>query len=101
MQPFLTPDDPNGGDQTAAAAHAVLGRLEQLRSLGPGWESFPALLDENTPEERPTWPGFWPLPTLCSTAWWLSPAVLVSGFAMVHCSSDDDDTSPSASAGAQ
>ncbi|HPU40260.1 MAG TPA: hypothetical protein PLS63_11865 [Microthrixaceae bacterium] len=46
VQPFLTPDDPTGGDQTAAAAHAVLGRLEQLRSLGPGWESFPALLDE-------------------------------------------------------
>lgn len=46
VQPFLTPEDPTGGDQTAAAAHAVLGRLEQLRSLGPGWESFPALLDE-------------------------------------------------------
>jgi len=46
VQPFLTPEDPNSGDQTAAAAHAVLGRLEQLRSLGPGWESFPALLDE-------------------------------------------------------
>ncbi|UDY33904.1 hypothetical protein [Dermatobacter hominis] len=46
VQPFLTPEDPAGGDQTAAAAHAVLGRLEQLRSLGPGWESFPALLDE-------------------------------------------------------
>ena len=29
--------------------------------------SFPALLDENTPEERPTWPGFWPLPTLRAT----------------------------------
>jgi ABC-type multidrug transport system fused ATPase/permease subunit len=36
----------SSGDQTAAAAHAVLARLEQLRSLGPGWESFPALLDE-------------------------------------------------------
>ncbi len=46
VQPFLTPEDPSSGDQTAAAAHAVLGRLEQLRSLGPGWESFPALLDE-------------------------------------------------------
>ena len=46
VQPFLTPEDPSGGDRTAAAAHAVLGRLEQLRSLGPGWESFPALLDE-------------------------------------------------------
>ena len=46
VQPFLTPEDPGSGDQTAAAAHAVLGRLEQLRSLGPGWESFPALLDE-------------------------------------------------------
>ncbi|HNB94531.1 MAG TPA: hypothetical protein PLX07_06090 [Microthrixaceae bacterium] len=46
VQPFLTPEDPSSGDRTAAAAHAVLGRLEQLRSLGPGWESFPALLDE-------------------------------------------------------
>ncbi len=46
VQPFLTPEDPSSGDQTAAAAHAVLGRLEPLRSLGPGWESFPALLDE-------------------------------------------------------
>ena len=42
VQPFLTPEDPGSGDQTAAAAHAVLGRLEQLRSLGPGWESYPA-----------------------------------------------------------
>jgi ABC-type multidrug transport system fused ATPase/permease subunit len=46
VQPFVTPEDPSSGDQTAAAAHAVLARLEQLRSLGPGWESFPALLDE-------------------------------------------------------
>ena len=29
--------------------------------------SFPAILDENTPTERSTWPGFWPLPTLRAT----------------------------------
>ncbi len=46
VQPFVSPDADAGGDLTAAAIHAVLGRLEQLRSLGPGWESFPALLDE-------------------------------------------------------
>lgn len=46
VQPFLTPTDAATGDRTAAAAHAVVGRLEQLRSVGPGRESFPALLDE-------------------------------------------------------
>jgi len=46
VQPFVSPDADANGDLTAAAIHAVLGRLEQLRSLGPGWESFPALLDE-------------------------------------------------------
>jgi len=34
------------GDRTAAAAHAVVSRLEFLRTVGPGRESFPALLDE-------------------------------------------------------
>lgn len=46
VQPFVSPGADASGDMTAAAIHAVLGRLEQLRSLGPGWESFPALLDE-------------------------------------------------------
>ncbi len=34
------------GDRAAALAHAVVNRLNQLRTLGPGGESFPALLDE-------------------------------------------------------
>jgi hypothetical protein len=47
VQPFVAMgDDPGAGDDTAAVAHAVIGRLTQLRSLGPGRESFPALLDE-------------------------------------------------------
>ena len=33
-------------DDTAAIAHAVVGRLTELRNLGAATESFPALLDE-------------------------------------------------------
>lgn len=33
-------------DDTAAIAHAVVGRLTELRNLGAASESFPALLDE-------------------------------------------------------
>lgn len=46
VQPFLAPSDTATGDRTAAAAHAVVGRLETLRTVGPGRESFPALLDD-------------------------------------------------------
>ena len=47
VQPFVTMGDgTEGSDDTAAIAHAVIGRLTQLRSLGPGRESFPAMLDE-------------------------------------------------------
>ncbi|MBS1838211.1 MAG: hypothetical protein JST64_11020 [Actinobacteria bacterium] len=46
VQPFLAPTDAATGEKTAAAAHAVVTRLEQLRTVGPGRESFPALLDE-------------------------------------------------------
>jgi len=46
VQPFVTSDDSPASDDTAVIAHAVIGRLTQLRSLGPGRESFPALLDE-------------------------------------------------------
>ncbi len=46
VQPFLHPTDAVTGDRTAAAAHAVVSRLEFLRTVGPGRESFPALLDE-------------------------------------------------------
>jgi ABC-type multidrug transport system fused ATPase/permease subunit len=44
VQPFGT--DGSHRDDTAAIAHAVIGRLNLLRTLGPGRESFPALLDE-------------------------------------------------------
>jgi hypothetical protein len=47
VQPFVAlGDDTGAGDDTAAVAHAVIGRLTLLRSLGPGRESFPAMLDE-------------------------------------------------------
>ncbi|KAA0232358.1 MAG: hypothetical protein JJLCMIEE_00353 [Acidimicrobiales bacterium] len=35
-----------GNDETAAMSHAVISRLSDLRKLGPGGESFPALLDD-------------------------------------------------------
>jgi hypothetical protein len=38
----ISPD----GDTAAAAAHAVIARLAQLRTLGTGGESFPLVLDE-------------------------------------------------------
>lgn len=58
VQPFVSVDDTPGADDTAAVAHAVIGRLTQLRSLGPGRESFPALLDEPfVHQEAPTLPA--------------------------------------------
>jgi uncharacterized protein YhaN len=53
VQPFV---DVGGaqGDDTAAIAHAVIGRLSQLRTLGPGRESFPALLDEPFVHQDPS-----------------------------------------------
>lgn len=46
VRPFADPTDPSRHDDTAAVANAVVARLDQLRRLGPGGESFPALLDE-------------------------------------------------------
>jgi hypothetical protein len=46
VQPFADPADPSRHDRTALAANAVVARLEALRRIGPGGESFPALLDE-------------------------------------------------------
>jgi hypothetical protein len=37
---------PEEGERAASLAHALVSRLNQLRTLGPGGESFPALLDE-------------------------------------------------------
>ena len=54
VQPFVGPDDDAGAGDTAAIAHAVIGRLTQLRSLGPGRESFPALLDEPFVHQEPS-----------------------------------------------
>lgn len=34
------------GERAASLAHTIVSRLNQLRTLGPGGESFPALLDE-------------------------------------------------------
>ncbi len=34
------------GERTTALAHALIGRLNELRTLGPGNESFPAILDD-------------------------------------------------------
>lgn len=54
VQPFTAlTDDTSHTDDTAAIAHAVIGRLTQLRSLGPGHESFPALLDEPFSHQDP------------------------------------------------
>lgn len=44
VEPFVS-DAPHR-DDTAAIAHALIGRLQLLRNLGPGRESFPALMDE-------------------------------------------------------
>ena len=37
---------PEEGERAASLAHALVSRMNQLRTLGPGGESFPALLDE-------------------------------------------------------
>jgi hypothetical protein len=42
------------GDRAAALAHTVVARLNQLRTLGPGAESFPALLDDPFGSVEPT-----------------------------------------------
>jgi hypothetical protein len=44
MLPSATNDGDN--ERTTALAHALVGRLNKLRTLGPGNESFPAILDE-------------------------------------------------------
>ncbi len=54
VQPFVGADDAAGAEDTAAIAHAVIGRLNELRTLGPGRESFPALLDEPFAHQDPT-----------------------------------------------
>lgn len=41
-------------EATAELAHALLGRLEELRTLGSGTESFPLLLDDPLGEVAPT-----------------------------------------------
>jgi hypothetical protein len=46
VQPTGASDDDRHLDDTAAIAHAVVGRLGELRNLGAAGESFPALLDE-------------------------------------------------------
>jgi hypothetical protein len=43
---MVSTTDPGEGERATALAHAVVGRLNELRTLGPGGESFPALLDE-------------------------------------------------------
>lgn len=44
----MVPAGPDSGDgeRAASLAHAIVSRLNRLRTLGPGGESFPALLDE-------------------------------------------------------
>lgn len=42
------------GERATALAHAVVSRLNELRTLGPGGESFPALLDEPFSAVEPT-----------------------------------------------
>ena len=42
------------GDRAASLAHAVVSRLNQLRTLGPGGESFPVLLDDPFGSVEPT-----------------------------------------------
>jgi len=44
MLPSASPDA--DGERTTALAHALIGRLNELRTLGPGNESFPAILDD-------------------------------------------------------
>lgn len=44
--PTGTTEDNGHLDDTAAIAHAVVGRLGDLRNMGSAGESFPALLDE-------------------------------------------------------
>lgn len=46
VRSFTDPADPGHHDRTALAANAVVARLESLRRIGPGGESFPALLDD-------------------------------------------------------
>jgi hypothetical protein len=40
------PSEHADNERAAALAHSVVSRLNELRTLGPGGESFPALLDE-------------------------------------------------------
>jgi hypothetical protein len=42
------------GDRATSLAHAVVNRLNQLRNLGPGGESFPMLLDDPFGSVEPT-----------------------------------------------
>jgi hypothetical protein len=42
------------GDRAAALAHTVVSRLNTLRTLGPGAESFPMLLDDPFGGVEPT-----------------------------------------------
>jgi hypothetical protein len=46
VAPFATPGDDGRHDDAATIAHAVSARLGELRQLGTGGESFPALLDD-------------------------------------------------------
>ncbi|HTO01808.1 MAG TPA: hypothetical protein VL068_14160, partial [Microthrixaceae bacterium] len=46
VQPVGTLESTTHVDDTAAIAHAVVGRLGELRNLGKAGESFPALLDD-------------------------------------------------------
>jgi hypothetical protein len=40
------PSEHADNERAASLAHSVVSRLNELRTLGPGGESFPALLDE-------------------------------------------------------
>lgn len=46
VQPAGAIESQNHTEDTAAIAHAVVGRLGELRNLGKSGESFPALLDD-------------------------------------------------------
>jgi hypothetical protein len=48
------PADQADNERAASLAHAVVSRLNELRTLGPGGESFPALLDEPFASVEPT-----------------------------------------------
>jgi hypothetical protein len=48
------PSDQADNERAASLAHAVVSRLNELRTLGPGGESFPALLDEPFASVEPT-----------------------------------------------